>query len=1074
VLEVRVLGGLEIRAAGRALAAEVVAAKGLALLVYLALTGQAWGRSALAGLLWGDLTEEAARGNLRTTLSKLRRALPDGVLLAGRQQVALAEGRFTVDAARFEAGCRAGTVELLHEAASLYRGEFLAGFQLASAPEFEAWAGAQRARLHALALDALYRLAKMAGDGAEPAAGIPHARRLLALEPWHEEGHRLLMALLARSGQRSQALAQYETLRQVLEEELGVAPAAETEALVAAIRDGTLVPAAIPAPSPAPRPAAGPVPRHNLPASLTPFLGRDEELGRLLARLRDGGYRLVTVTGEGGVGKSRLALEAARALVGEFKDGVYLVPLAGLAVGAERAAVEDGIAGAVAAALGMSFATAEAPARQLLNALRGRECLLVLDNFEHVGAGAGLVLALLAGAPGVTVLATSRAPLHLQAEVVLRLAGLALPEGDGAGAGDADSVRLFAERAERAAGRVVVTDATLADVAAICRLVGGLPLAIELAAAGARYLPPYAIRDRLEASYAALATTMLDVPPRHRSLRAVFDTSWALLSAAEQAALARLSAFHGGFGLAAVEAVAGAEAPLVFALLDKSLVQPQGEAGGVPRFGLHGLLRQYAAERLAALGMDGVPLSDRHAGYYLARAGALAAEMQGTQPQGALRRLQVDGDNLAAAWEHAVARPLPEALAAGAAGMGAYWAYAGLFAAGEAALGAALDALGDGAVALRGRLAAARAALLFELNRLEEMEAAAAAAIEHGQAAGDGLLEAEGRLRLGQVLWRRGAYEAARDELEEAGRLAAGEERLEGTVLRSLAAVLWRQGDLAEARALCERSLARLQAAGDVRGEARSRHFLGILALNQHDVAAAQRYLEPVLRLAQETGERRVELSAYAELAQVAGKQGRTEAALALYAQEHALAVEMGVPWQVASNLSNTGDLRQRLGDFAGARACYEAALAQFREMRSAQGESNVLAFMGLLAWREGDFAAGEAACRAALARAEEGDARREQALAWSFLAHNLGGQGRWVEARDGYERARAAWAALGEEGRRLEAQAGLAQAALALGDAAEAAALVAEVAAGLDGPVAAGADVPEFVAAVCGEVRGE
>jgi DNA-binding SARP family transcriptional activator/predicted ATPase/predicted negative regulator of RcsB-dependent stress response len=1016
LLHLRTLGRLDIRFGDEPLTAERVSAKGQALLVYLALTGQPATRGALAGLVWGDMTEEAARANLRATLSKLRRALPQAVLETGRQLIVLRPEACRLDAAGLEAAAREDAS--LHEVLELYHGPFLHQFDLPAAPDFEEWAAAQRERLQQLALAALYRLAAAARDGPDPAAGIAPARRLLEIEPWHEEGHRLLMELLAQSGQRSQALAQYETLRRLLDEELGVAPAPETEALLAAIRDGALAP-----PPPPPPVAAQVLSRHNLPVSLTPFLGREEERQRLHARLQNETYRLVTVAGEGGAGKTRLALEVARELVSAFRDGVWFVPLAGLdpaPYGGDAAALEDAIATAIAAAMGITFATHAPPRKQLLDALRNRHCLLLLDNFEHVAAGAGLLLALLSSAPGITVLATARAPLHLQAEYLLRLEGLPVPAEDAADAAASDSVRLFAERAERAAGRPLLDETTLPAIAAICRFAGGLPLAIELAAAGARWLPPYAILAMLEEHYDALATTMADVAPRHRSLRAVFDYSWQLLAPAEQEALAHLSVFRGSFRLDAAHAVAGAAAPTLFALLDKSLVQHRGEE----RYGLHELLRQYAAGRLEGLPPGAGALSDRHATFYLELAGAQAPAMRGRAPQEALRLLQADAGNLVQAWRHGAARPLSPALAQGAAGMAAYWEYSGLFAAGEEALAQAIGALeplfaaGDATLApLLARLHAERAGLLFELARLDELEQAAAAAIDYGERAAEPLLGALGHLRLAQAAWRRGQFEEASEVVQTASALAraAGDRSLEGTVLRTLAAVLWRQGDLAQARRICERSLALLEAAGDVRGEARSRHFLAILALNQQEYAAAQRELEPLLHLAQTIGERRVELSAYAELGQVAAQRGQVERALAYYEREFELAQELGISWQLASNLGNRGDLLQRLGDLDGARACYEQALARFRELGSAQGEANVLAFLGLLAWRREAFAEGEAACRAALARAGEANSPRERALARAFLAHNLAGAGRWREAAGSYTTARAAWEQLGE-----------------------------------------------------------
>ena len=1073
LLTLHLLGPPEMRFGATPLTAETISAKGQALLAYLALTGRPVSRSALAGLLWGDLPEESARANLRGLLTRLRRVLPPEMLLVERQQVSLAPEGVALDVSDFEESCaddgRAA------EAVALYRGDFLEGFAAPNAPDFDEWAAAQRERLRQTALDALYRLAAQALARRNFEAGIAAARRLLELEPWLEEGHRLLVELLARSGQRSQALAQYDACRRLLETELGVAPGPETEALVEAIRQGRLEaePAAQPAAPPAPAP--GPPPT-NLPAPLTPFVGREQERARLAARLRDPSYRLVTIVGEGGMGKTRLALEAGAEMLAtpDFPDGVWFVPLAAEEQH-DAARAEDAIATAIAAALGLAFATGDPPARQVRYWLREKRCLLLLDNFELLSAGAGFVLALLTSAPGVTILATSRVPLHLQAEYLLRLEGLELPVSDDATALASESVRLFAERAERSAGRPIVDEQTLPATVAICRFVAGLPLAIELAAAACRYLSPQAIFAGLQAHYDALATTMGDVAPRHRSLRAVLDASWAMLSPDEQAAFARLSIFHRGFRLDAAQQVAGAPPTTVFALLDRSLVHHLGP----DYYGLHEIARRYARERLAEMALDLATLAERHAVYYLTEAARQVPALRGPSPQDALHHLQTDAENLAQAWHEAATRPLPAALAAGVMSMVEYWTYSGLFDEGERALALALDHLAPAAgpplAHLLARLHAERAALLFELGRLDEMQAAVGDALHWAGIAADPALLGWARLYQGHLEWRRGDYEAAGDALQQAATLAqeVGDAALEGAALRGRAAVAWRQGDIALAQQLGRRSLERLQDARDVRGEARSRHFLAILALNRQDYAYAQRQLEPLLHTARMLGDRRLELGAYAEMAQVATKRGDFAAAMDYYARERALAEELGIAFQIGSNLTNSADLLLRMGDLAGARANYERALALFREQGATQAESHVLAFLGLLAAFEGRYDDGEATSRQALALAQQVPSPREMALARSFLARNLAGQQRWAEAAEQYALAEAGWQHLGEPGRRLEMRAGQAYAALALGEGERAAALAREVADALAAGPLLGADDPEWVEQIVEQVLG-
>jgi DNA-binding SARP family transcriptional activator/predicted ATPase/Tfp pilus assembly protein PilF len=1086
-LELILLGRPALTFGSTPITVEKVSAKGLALLIYLAFTGQRHSRSALAGLLWGDLPEESARANLRLALTKLRKIVPD-YLETSRLEVVFAAGQpHRLDVAEFEQLTQAGpTSENLAAAAQLYRGPFLEGFIVPKAPEFDFWVETQRERLHQLAVKNLLMGIRLATQARRLDDCLAAARQLLQVEPWHEEGHRTVMRLLAASGQRSMALAQYETCRRLLADEIGIEPAAETVTLYEEIvndrvtrwDDSELMASALPVIAP----ASAPVPLNNLPAQFTPFIGREAELKRLTERLLHPDYRLLTLLGEGGVGKTRLALAAAERVKGEFADGVWFVPLIGLEKagdGPEPDDQENRVATAVAAAMRLTFFSSEPPKKQIGNYLRGKQCLLVLDNFEPLLAAAGFVLELLSAAPRLTILTTSREPLHLQAEAIVRVEGLALPEtADDPQAARADGIRLFAERAERTTGWEVVTPAALPDVVGLCRFVNGLPLGIEIMASWTRWLSLPAIRQGLEENAVRLETSLRDVTPRHRSLQAVFDYSWELLSHDEQELLAQLSVFRHGFRLKAVREVVGAGPTTLFALVDKSLVQ-HGEDG---YYGLHDLLRQYAAARLSDLALDRMALYGRHASYYLALAGRQADALVGPEPHLALRRLQADSENLAQAWRQAAEQRLLAALADGTESMTRYWDYAGLYTEGEQALAAAIAAvqpLADPAdprpdlCRLLARMAADRASLLFDLNRLAEVESEAQACLYWAELVDDGALIAHGHLCLGQVFWRRGEYEATGEQFQEAQALAAEMQQtvLEAVIWRNLAAVAWRLGDAKMAEEACGRSLRLHQQAADVRGENRTRHLLGILALNRHDYEAVREHLGMALTAAHEMGDRTIEYGAYAVLGQVACYQGRYEEALTYYSHERELAEELNVPWQMGSNASNTGDTLLRLGDYAGALASYERALAIFRQIEALDAESNILSFMGLLACLQGRFADGRSMCEQALVLAQQADARREQAFARLFLAHNLAGLERWVEARQAYSQAQAAWQALGEEIRRVEAQAGVARTAWHLADMTGAAGVVNEILTYLQGHTADGADDPVLIYLTCYDI---
>jgi predicted ATPase/DNA-binding SARP family transcriptional activator len=637
-LRVRVLGGTELAVDGRPLV-ELASAKATALLVYLAVTGTGHSRSALAGLLWSDLPEETARANLRLALTKLRRVLPEHLEVT-RQAVAPAPGRpvwvDAVEVARVAAGERDGA-ELL-AAVRLCRGELLEGFGVPGAPLFDEWLVGRRAAARADMLALMDRAVALARDRGDAATGIEVARRMLALEPLHEEAHRALMWFLARGGQRSAALAQYETCRYVLREELGAEPSAATVALREEIAGaGGFTELATPQPSPAAArgagtPAAEAAP--DLPRPLTSLVGRERELAGLHELLDDPACRLVTLVGPGGIGKTRLALEVAasrqaaqaRGAPARHRDGTVYVSFVGTSPARPEEAADLVVAG-LAAALGVSLAVPRDPQELLADHLAGRDLLLVLDNLEQLRDAAGVVAELLRRAPGVQVLATSRRRLGLGVEWLVEVPGLPYPPaGAGEEAARYEAVQLFQERARLLRPGLAAADAE--GTGRVCRLVAGVPLAIELAARWVRSASPSAIADRLAGGLDLLETTSQDVEQRHRSLRGVIDWSWQLLTGEERRALARLSVLRGGFDLEAAAAVAGAGLPLLAGLVDQSLVAVAEDG----RYGMHELLRQYAAERLAADPAAEADARRRHAAHYAALLPAPAESLAGDGP----------------------------------------------------------------------------------------------------------------------------------------------------------------------------------------------------------------------------------------------------------------------------------------------------------------------------------------------------------------------------------------------------------------------------------------------------------
>ncbi len=539
--------------------------KVIALLAFLAVeAGRPQRRETLAALLWPDHDSRAARHSLSQALFRLRELVEDSadrpLLLATRNTVQFNRtvGHW-VDVLAFQdlfdrrerhdhpAGqlCR-GCARWLCEAVDLYRGDFLEQLSIPDAANFDEWVLPRRAAFRNQALHALTDLIEYHDRQGNLAEAGSYARRQLALDPYCEEAHRRLMSLLARGGDRSGALVHYERCRRLLRDELGVEPEAATTALFQRIRDNVEEGAESSRPSLAP---VQPRSRYELPRPLTPFVGRRAELARLSELLFESKARLITLTGPGGAGKTRLALQAVAPAVEALADGACFVPLAAVPAGGL-------LASAVADALALQLRGAATPQEQLLDFLRERELLLVLDNFEHLLDEAVLVSRLLARAPRLQIVVTSRERLQLYAELVFEVEGLDVPpDAETSSLADYDAVQLFIQSARRVRSSFDPNPDTIQVVARICRLVGGLPLGIELAAAWVPVLSCAEIAAEISKGLDFLAAEIRDLPERHRSIRAVFDRSWQMLSPLDQDVFRRLAVFRGGFPRDAAERV---------------------------------------------------------------------------------------------------------------------------------------------------------------------------------------------------------------------------------------------------------------------------------------------------------------------------------------------------------------------------------------------------------------------------------------------------------------------------------------------------------------------------------------
>ncbi|HWN12851.1 MAG TPA: BTAD domain-containing putative transcriptional regulator, partial [Candidatus Dormibacteraeota bacterium] len=609
--------------------------KAQALLAYLALPpGQTHPREKLATLLWGDMQDAQARGNLRYALSRIRKALPRSVrpgLVLDGPSVALDPAVVDVDVARFERLVADGRPAALEQIAGLYRGDLLAGLALAERP-FEEWLTSERERLHELAIQGLGHLLthQQKAGAAEPA--VQTGLGLLALDPLQEPVHRAVMRLYARLGRREAALRQYQLCADALKRELSTQPEAETTQLYQEIlRSRATRPDRAEVSGPASGAAGpGPVadllstataappespPPTNLPAPTSELIGRAAALAEVTELLEV--HRLVTLIGAGGIGKTRLGLEAARELLPGFADGVWVAELAPLS--------DPGLVPVtVAVALGLTLPAGAGSPERVAAALAAKRLLLVLDNCEHViEAAARMAEALLRADPHARVMATSREPLRAPGEYVYRVLPLQVPAEGAEGREDlleAAAVQLFVARARAVDLRFSPDARSAAITGAVCRRLDGIPLAIELAAARTATLGLEELAVRLDDRFRLLTGGHRTALPRHQTLRATLDWSYELLSAVERTVLRRLAIFVGGFALEAASAVATAAdlgAPEVMDsvtnLAAKSLVVVEA-AGAVTRYRLLETTRAYALEKLTASG-ELEQVARRHAEY---------------------------------------------------------------------------------------------------------------------------------------------------------------------------------------------------------------------------------------------------------------------------------------------------------------------------------------------------------------------------------------------------------------------------------------------------------------------------
>ncbi|MBV7333334.1 tetratricopeptide repeat protein [Chloroflexi bacterium TSY] len=1020
VYTLRLLGSFELRVNGEMIS---LRRKTRGLLAYLAVTETPPNRSILCDFLFAESNNPL--GALRWQLSQIRSNLGTDALAQGSDLVQLNRDTFWIDVTEYEQkltqSLTSNDLAELQSAVDIPRGEFLEQLDMPDSPQFELWLLSKRAEFHQRQGQALMRLVQGLINHSRYVEALSYAQQLLLLEPLQEEAHHHLIWFYAQTGQRKAAIQQFEKCRDIWHAEFGEEPSATLRTLVAEIASRpvmveeiaiaseiefsgrseqvgssatalmtTIAPPLVPSSPYVQKPQPSVTFVHNLPTDPLPFVGRKQEMAELHRLLvKETNCRLLTIVGPGGMGKTRLAIETARAFLPtsepalistpsadtpdrlsrndelSFADGIFFVPLNPVGTTEEITAA---ITGAVTAATGDSF-YAETPLdAQLLNYLREKNLLLILDNFEHLLDGAPFVSKILATAPDVAVLVTSRSALNLREEWFYPLEGLAYPTEDGITYGERtaspnserlleemtryDAVRLFVQSASRA-NVGFAPAAEIEHILRICQLVEGMPLALELAAVWLRTLPASKIAEEIARGLNLLTTRQQNMPQRHRSMRLLLEESWQVLSAEEQMALSRLSIFRGGFCADAAETVAEISFGTIATLADSFLIrfsQSNVHAQNCPperRYRIHELLRQFAYEQL----QKEPQLLDRtctlHSHYYLDQIGGYTNKLSGKEQAAALMAIDDEIGNVYVAWQWAVVQGDFDRLGAATESFYQYQQLRGRYRQGQATFEQALAALssqeqahatesvGPSESTESSPTAPAQVAVLRCLW-LARLGAFCNFTNEHDQS----IVHLEESLALARQLnrpidiafalmflgWTKG-WQGEESEgirlLQQALEISRG---LDDKV--AIAETLWQLGNLyahtdryTEAKAVALEGLTIGQQLEQFGIIIRASDTLGLLCFRLGESEEAEQYYRQALSLAEEIGHWDGIMRAAGGLGLVGlgGDEQKARAMLPYVEQSLAISRRMGHQLEISARLNILGQLHEKLGNYADA-----------------------------------------------------------------------------------------------------------------------------------------------------------